>query len=339
MFGYIRSRIVTRINNALIKRGKFKLLFPSEIFLHLNDVCNAKCSMCPIGRRNMETEFYKLNTTKGNMERKTFENLVKQIKGKGINLSFKNIEPLIHPDIEYFLELCRKNRIDCSLTTNGLLLEKHAEAIVKSHVKGLQVSLNGYKELHEKVIGIPNAYSKAVSGIKAVNEFKKKYGSKHPKIKIRMTISPDNYKELEKSVNEIRKIEGIDTISITHLEFTENPKGIDLSALKEQIEKVNALNDKRIMIKPKFSDDELKKYYTTLETMPCQNRCKCTYKSVAVFANGDVGQHVRCFNVFFGNINKESLFSIFNSDKMVEFRKKLWKEELPEFCRRCCGVL
>jgi MoaA/NifB/PqqE/SkfB family radical SAM enzyme len=338
MKGYIRSRIVTKVNEILIKRGFFRLLFPSEIFLHLNSACNAKCSMCPIGRKNADSEFYKLNMTKGNMSRETFENLIIQIKGRGINLSFKNTEALIHPDIDYFLALCKKNKIDCSLTTNGLLLEKHAEAIVKNGVKGLQVSINGYKELHDKVIGIPGAYEKSTAGIKAVNEYKKKYASENPKIKIRMTISPDNYEQLEKSAEDISNIEGINSITITHLEFTENKFKFDLQKMREQTEKVKEL-DRNISIKPEFSYDELKKYYETFDIMPKQSRCKCTYKSLAVFANGDTGQHVRCFSTFFGNINKMRIFDIWNSEKMINFRKDLWKKDLPKFCRRCCGVL
>jgi MoaA/NifB/PqqE/SkfB family radical SAM enzyme len=340
MLGYIRNKLVTSLNRFLISKKIYKLIFPSEIFLNVNSVCNAKCSMCSIGKKNKETEFYKLNMSKGNMEKRTFENLIKQIKNHGINISFKNTEPLIHPDIDYFLSLCKKNNVDCSLTTNGLLLEKHAESIVKNKVKGLQISINGYKEIHDNVVGIKRSYERSIQGIRLINKFKKKYKSMHPKIKIRMTVAPDNYQRLYRSVEELKKVKGINSVTITHLEFVDRFFEFNLERMNKELNKIRKEKYPfKIKIKPNFSFKELQKYYNTLNIMSKQNKCKCTYKSLAVFANGDVAQHVRCFNIFFGNINKTNIFKIWNNKKFKSFRKDLWEKKLPEFCRRCCGVL
>ena len=80
--GYIRNRVISKVNHILIKLWIFRLFFPSEIYISLNSICNARCKMCDIGIRNSKTDFFKMHEGKGDMSEKTFLNLAESIKIK-----------------------------------------------------------------------------------------------------------------------------------------------------------------------------------------------------------------------------------------------------------------
>ena len=58
--GFINNKIKTAINKRRIERGNYDLLFPDDIYLNINGVCNQRCSMCPIGQKK-DNDFTNLN--------------------------------------------------------------------------------------------------------------------------------------------------------------------------------------------------------------------------------------------------------------------------------------
>lgn len=60
---------------------------------------------------------------------------------QAFRVSFVGGEPLIHPDIFRFIEICRREKKLTMFPTNGLLIEKHLEAFRNTPLTALQISL------------------------------------------------------------------------------------------------------------------------------------------------------------------------------------------------------
>ncbi len=344
--GYIRNQIVRRINRLLVKVGIMKLFFPSEIYLAVNSICNARCKMCDIGLKNIKTDFFKMYDGRGDLDRSTFDNIIKQIKNKGINLSLKMTEPLLYPGLDYVLKTCKEHKISVSLTTNGILLEKNAEQLVKYGLRGLQLSLNGPKELHDEITGIPGSYDKIKKGLFTLQRYKQKVNSSHPKVILRMTMFENNHKKLIESLDHFKEeFKGVHTVLISHLNFTEDNKKeikvdkLDINAIYNQIEKIkNKKYPFKVKFFPEMNLNQLKEYYQTYDELKEHKKCSSLYKSLAILSNGEVTPHIRCLQVYFGNVNTTSLFKIWNGKEYKKFRKNIW-HQLPTSCRRCCQVM
>ena len=76
-------------------------------------------------------------------------------------------EPLVYPEIEYILRLCKSEGIAVGLVTNGLLLAKYAEVISET-VSWVRVSLDaGSRETYMEIKGM-DVFEEVLQGIKKV---------------------------------------------------------------------------------------------------------------------------------------------------------------------------
>lgn len=83
-----------------------------KIYIEITNICNLKCSFCPLTIRKKEY-----------MSITNFEYIINQIKNftKYIYLHIKG-EPLLHPYIKDILNICDKYQIKVNITTNGTLI-------------------------------------------------------------------------------------------------------------------------------------------------------------------------------------------------------------------------
>lgn len=92
-----------------------------KIYLEITSTCNLSCSFCPPTRR-----------PKKFLEVKEFERRLDAIKPYTdyIYLHVKG-EPLLHPQLDKLLDLCGEKGIKVNITTNGTLLEKNKDMLLK----------------------------------------------------------------------------------------------------------------------------------------------------------------------------------------------------------------
>lgn len=103
-----------------------------KIYLEITNTCNLNCSFClPTNR----TPLF-MNTEK-------FASVLQKIKGKSKVVYFHLMgEPLLHPELGTFLDLCAEEKIPVRITTNGSLLEHRLpELVYKPALKRLNISL------------------------------------------------------------------------------------------------------------------------------------------------------------------------------------------------------
>ena len=105
------------------------------------------------------------------------------------NITLFGGEPLLHPACMELIRYIKKAKMHCLMITNGSLLEEFAEDIVEAGMDELNLSLDGDRELHNEIRGMPGLFEKIVNGLKKVNRVKKEKEHKKPFINLQCTIT------------------------------------------------------------------------------------------------------------------------------------------------------
>ncbi|MGI5894214.1 MAG: radical SAM/SPASM domain-containing protein [Candidatus Merdivicinus sp.] len=106
-----------------------------RIYVEISNICNLNCPFCVKSTRPPRT-----------MKEEEFRHIVREISPYTgyIYLHVKG-EPLLHPQLERFLDICEENDLQVNLTTNGTLLTKNAEMLLrKNALRQVNFSLHSF---------------------------------------------------------------------------------------------------------------------------------------------------------------------------------------------------
>ena len=107
-----------------------------KVYLELSNICNLNCSFCPGTKRPT-----------GVMERDRFLLALDRLKPWTDYLYFHLMgEPLCHPELGLFLELAGQAGFKVILTTNGTLLPRHQELLLRAPgLHKVNISLHAFE--------------------------------------------------------------------------------------------------------------------------------------------------------------------------------------------------
>ncbi len=316
--------------------------------------------MCDIGQRKEDFEFYKFLTT-GDLDLILFEKLIDQVKAFFPTIHFNGTEPLLYENLVNSIYYSSLNGLRSNLTTNGYLLSKFAESLVKSGLSKIYISAHGPSQIHNKITGVTNCFDVVYKGVLDLVKSKKTNKSKTPEIYIAYTISNYNYSYLDETVDIFKDF--VDGFVFSHLNFidtsrarehnksfgdlyevspssiaTTNPKEINESVLVDQIRDVKSKIKNAFFLPDINTIEEIKTYYKKPDVFIGKKRCFVPWTSLQILSNGDVIPGARCFHIVMGNIKDKTIIDIWNSTKYREFRNKLKEIGSTPACSRCCGI-
>ena len=321
---------------------------PFSLHVGVTDFCNLRCKMCFYA--NTLSPYSRLNNL-GMMDLNLFKKLIREIKGKPAVI-LTGGEPLLHPEIEYFVEEVKKNGMISIMATNGTLLKQKARKLVDAGLDYLMVSVDGTEKIHDGVRGFKGTFKKAVDGIKEINKCKN-----GPVITVNFSVSDFNYLNMKEFFEEVKKW-GIDIINfnmlwqrtpkmikahnklypqfkVSSLNYQYNNKKIDFKKFEEDILWIRSRkSDKVVNFYPLLSYEDIVTYYTIPEKFLKAHLAKCPWINFHISPNGDV---VLCGDIIFGNLNKDNVNDIWNNNKFRLFRNKIKKSNAFPICARCCG--
>jgi MoaA/NifB/PqqE/SkfB family radical SAM enzyme len=257
-------------------------------------------------------------------------------------------EALMHPDFFRLCEILKSNKLSITILSTGLLLKKYANEII-SKTNEVIVSLDGSKEVHDKIRNIPNAFVKLEEGVQELKKLNKNF-----KVTARCVIQRENFDDLPNIVNAAHEI-GLDQISFLTADVSSDAfnrpevwgdakidevrlSPAELIHFKETIESLFQTHSKDF--EDKFiaeSPQKFKKFYDYyaafhgLSEFPSV-RCNAPWVSAVIEADGSVRP---CFfHAASGNIKEASLNQILNSKSSVSFRKNL-DVKTNSICKKC----
>lgn len=108
----------------------------NKIYLEISNVCNLSCAFCPGTKRKPHV-----------MTEEEFASLLPKIRDYTDFLYFHLMgEPLLHPNLERFMELAGQFGFKVILTTNGTLLAKQQEMLLRSPaLHKINISLHAFE--------------------------------------------------------------------------------------------------------------------------------------------------------------------------------------------------
>lgn len=135
----------------------------NQIYFYLTEGCNLRCRHCWVAPK-FQTEDRSYSILSVDL----FKSIVEQAKPLGLSgLKLTGGEPLLHPEISEILEHVRREDLNISIETNGVLCTPEiARQIGEFQNPFVSVSLDGaYAETHEWVRGVSGCFEAALEGI------------------------------------------------------------------------------------------------------------------------------------------------------------------------------
>ena len=119
-----------------------------RIYVEITNTCNLSCSFCIQNQRKPRR-----------MSVVEFSHVIREIKPYTGHVYLHVLgEPLSHPDLKTFLQICDEQEMQVNLTTNGTLLNACRDVLMNSRLRQVNVSLHSFPE-HEQPQYLEHVFS------------------------------------------------------------------------------------------------------------------------------------------------------------------------------------
>ncbi|MBL7074877.1 radical SAM protein [candidate division KSB1 bacterium] len=341
-----------------------KSAYPETISLFLTYRCNLRCTMCGQWGEVGSAKFYTPEMLRQELTPDVFLRLIDEVSSFKPNITLFGGEPLLYKGWDRIVQRAKEKGMRCNIITNGTLLERNAGLIVDLGVDEIIFSLDGPREIHDRIRGTMGTFDRAVIGLKKINELKEKRNRKKPQLNLAGTIFEDCYHHLEEMIDIAEDLRA-KSITFHHLIFISqeifdrhedffrprfgrscfdwagfiraaSPR-IDVDYLIEKIHEIKKRSSSvDISFYPNFSDNEVKRYYSNLEFEPVsyRNRCLSPWMVAYIFPDGSV-RPFHSINFSGGNLKETGFKEIWNSDAYRDFRRVVKERKTFPVCSRC----
>lgn len=109
----------------------------SKVNIEISNICNLQCSFCP-----------EVVRTKQLMDISLFRKAIEQVAPLTEQVCFHLMgDPLVHPQLSEFVEICSEHKVPIFLVTNGVLLrEKQSELLLNRAFRQICFSLHSFAD-------------------------------------------------------------------------------------------------------------------------------------------------------------------------------------------------
>ncbi len=301
--------------------------------------CNSRCVMCDIWRIRQIREI-----TAVDMEPHLAS--LRRLKVRWV--VFSGGEPLMHSDLWALARMLRREGIRTTLLTAGLTLERHALHVAE-HMDDVIVSIDGPREIHDHIRGVPDAYRRLARGIIALRE-KRASMPVHG----RCTVQNHNFRHLRATVRSAHDLKlnslsflAADMASEAFNHSTPWPDSAGADVALNAIEVEDLAREIEDLISE--CQDEINTGF--IRESPAKLRCiglhfrahlgqipprapRCNAPWVSAVIESDGAVRPCFFHRPFGNLRSGTLVDIMNSDAAMQFRSQL-DISTNAICQKC----
>ncbi|MCL2044251.1 MAG: radical SAM protein [Treponema sp.] len=335
----------------------------SLVYFKLTAACNLRCVMCGQYGDKGNMKDCAAEEAKKSLPLETWMRFTDEIAQQRPVTYIWGGEPFLYPDLMPLARYMVKKGLFVSVNTNGTLMERYAEDIVRDKWGAILVSLDAFRDVNDSLRG-KGSYDKVIAGFKAVNREKKKQKKRLPLLGIVTVVTNRNYLDLVNLTDASREYnidlhimnlgtytnenivaaqkqfmkEKLDTdIDCLESYNTGYNLGIDGKKLHGILQDIHSKNHGHpILTVPALNPEKTHTYYAELET-PVRNHCVVPWCQANVNYNGDVHFCADYPDYILGNITQQSFRDIVNGDRANTFRKTIHACEGGMFpgCLRC----
>jgi radical SAM protein with 4Fe4S-binding SPASM domain len=338
-----------------------------QVNIKITNACNLRCKTCAQWGESGYMLSAPSSVVKETVPLDVYKKMVDDISGIRPWIYIWGGEPFLYPDLLPLLTYMKQKRLLISVVTNGTRLARHAEALVDIGMDGLMLSVDGPREAHDVIRGVPGTFDTLMSAIGAIQEEKRKRGRRKPYITLVTTISKDNADKLEE-IFDIGEEVGADLMLVYYAWFTTEEIGrrheavmqeklgviptawrgylwsfdeIDPQAVVDSVKRIRSRKYSfPYLLIPNLKYEDIPRYYQEPANTFGYDRCVYPWIVTDIMPNGDVVPCRDYPDYVVGNIKEDSIANIFNGERYRRFRRAL-KESggLFPICARCCGLM
>ena len=349
--------------NARLAPGRL-LYGPEWLVLGVNNACNLHCKMCDVGTGFTESGFYQnlMGTKPVNMPMDLADHILDAAHREypQVRIGYAFTEPLAWPHLSASIDRATGLGLSTAVTTNGLLLPKHAEALADAGLVDLYLSLDGPAAIHNEIRGHERSFERAIEGVEKLLA-----RPRHPQISVFCVITPWNVGHLEAMVTAMQDLP-LTALGFMHTNFTPEAvvnahnqahaptyavaesnmaemavEDVDLAVLRDQIARIRTMETRfPVSFSPEIDGQEaLEKFYQRPDQL-WGRQCGDVNRSLMIKSDGSaIPAHGRCYPVALGNIRDQSMSDLWKGSAMTKFRRDLGEAGgLFPACSRCCSA-
>lgn len=362
--GPVLTRELNKRTVSFFPEKSFALKY---VWINLTYRCNLRCEMCPLwGDYGIWKALTKQKLEEELPAEKIADVLREVARFKPLVL-FTGGEPLSARNWREAASFAKSLQLRLSMTTNGTALKEEAGHVVKT-LDNLEISLDGTRELHDRVRAAHGTFQKAMDGLLEVARIKKQARTSMPRLGISYTINNLNYSSLSETLSFFDSLE-IPEIQITfrHLDFANHemieehaqvlktefglenhflsgyqysPEKINSDTLLSEIKKIKNMRLRFIKsagFEPDIPEHEIRDFYANPRFVPARFRriCHAPWLGITLLPDGEVWV---CPGYSIGNIKHEKFSSIWNSEPVRKLRLRMSRKGLFPACRSCASL-
>ncbi len=338
-------KIATRYSYHILQ---YRALYPETVNIYPTFRCNLKCEMC----------FEKYAKVKKELCLVDWLKIIDRIKQFHPRIHISGGEPFVYKDIATIIEYIKKHDLYLCITTNGTMLEEHAEALVRLKVNRLDISVDGPESVHDRIRGVTGTYAKIVKGFEVLRNLKK---SGTPVIKINSLINFEN-PETMKDVISLARDYNISTVQFIYplylkTEAIENHQAFLLRELNRKanywsqashfaprttdFERIQSVlkgykkNSIQIDVFPRFNQEQFTAYYKRPVDFShtYEGRCRAMWNTATILPDGSFES---CPDYVTGNCLDQDFRELWNCQAMNSLRRLIRKKKFFAVCPACC---
>ena len=294
-------------------------------------------------------DIWKANQSKNEISIEELEKHIVTFKKLGVQrVALSGGEALMHSNLWKFCDLLHSIGTKVSLLSTGVTLSHHAKNVI-AHCDDVIVSLDGSKEIHNRIRNIPGAFEKLEEGVKTVKAIDPKF-----KVTARTVLQKQNFRDFPNIIETANAI-SLDQISFLAADVSseafnrpnpwEDGKVSEIALSIGEIEEFDDIlkksfidfkkeYDTRFIAESQSKMMEIAQHYKAivrLTDFPLKN-CNAPWVSAVMESDGSV---LPCFfHKPYGNISDASFTNIINSQEAIDFRKHLNVQKDP-ICKKC----
>ena len=326
--------------------------------------CNLRCTMCwQWGEQGLFHEMPKEHEVR-QLDLDTLRSVIDDVAADGTGVFIWGGEPFLHRDLMPFVEHVKSKGLYCSINTNGTYLPREAARLAKMGVDAIMVSVDGPREVHNRIRGMEGSFQKIADGVRAIREARGGNGNR-PEVIVNTTVSPGNQSVLLETRETVEEM-GADRMILSQLWFTTEQigkaneeyfrekfsahagswrgfvmdvSGLDTESIGEQMRKMSLRKGAmEIRFLPDLHPGQVRDYYARPEEAFGKTRCFVPWLESEILPNGDVTPCSDRPDLIMGNVKNQRFLEIWNNDLYRSFRRAMREDGLFPYCSRCCGL-
>ncbi len=286
--------------------------------------------------------------------------IIDQIKRFSPRIHLSGGEPFVYTKIMNLVHHIKKNNLFLTITTNGTFLSEHAQDIVSLGVNRIHLSIDGPKEVHDKIRGVKGTFERIMKGLEKIKKLEKHI--RLPLIRINSMINFTNPAVMSEVIDIACDINA-ESIQFLHPMFAGTQdiasqriflqnylnrnlnywQNADIPCEKPEdfVEAYNIVKNLKkergilIDIFPSFNLEQLEAYYTMDDNFYSINhgKCRAMWNTATIVPSGELES---CPDYILGNCTKVNFLTLWNNGIMKTLRKRIRKKEFFPVCRACC---